>query len=296
MLFTKQESLIDFIKCSPVEILLYGDDTIPEAIYDSNVKYIFHLCKERKPLDDKHHTIFKYQSAGKIKSDILSCYTRLEDNQEAAFDSTQFISVFAPVSGAEKQAFSWLFAKELSNKRKVLFISLDMLSAFISTQNEENRYALSEYLYYLKEGTKDHISKLKSYLNYSEKLSYLSGLSHGFDLLSISKDDVNKFIDEMKEHKDYERIVFYLGIYTEASMEILKRSSKVFLTICDRPYEEEVIKEWKRQMELMGSMISDLKYRLIKLPVIDQAAETNSLHEYIYESVESIMEELTEKL
>lgn len=297
LLFTRLESLLDFLKYNAVEILLYGDDNIPESIEVRNIKYIFCLSKDRKSMEDKYQRIFKYQAAGKITSDILSCYTRLEDsNIKEPFGNVKFISVFSPVAGAEKISFAWLLAKELSKKSKVLLISLDMFSGFLKSEDTESEYAFSEYLYYLKEGSKEHINKLKSCLSYSEKLAYLSGLNHGFDLLSLSKEEALKFIDEMKEHKEYEVIVCFLGIYTEATMEILTNSNQVFLTICDKPYEEMVIKEWERQMELMGIKLTNQKQHIIKLPVLDQAAGISPLPVSLYSTIKPLVEDLTENL
>lgn len=297
LLFTKQESLVDFLKYQPVEILLYGDDILPEDLPKSNVKYIFFLGKDSKSSEDKYEKIYKYQSAGKIRSDIISYYTRHEDDsRRTTYDSVQFISVFSPVSGAEKLAFAWLLAKEASKDKKVLFISLDMFPTTYIIGDEDRGHAMSEYLYYLKEGSSNHVSKLKSYLNYSEKLSYLSGLSHGFDLLSLSREEAGRIIDDMKDHKDYEMVIFYLGIYTEASMEILSRSNQVCLAINNLPYEELVIKEWERQMELTGLKINELKNHNIKLPILDRTDGSNPLAQIICSSIRPMAAELARQL
>lgn len=297
LLFTKEESLIDFLKYQPVEILLSGDNKISEELPKGYIKYIFYLSKDQKLSKDKHHNIYKYQSAGKISSDILSLYTKLEDsNQAAVFDNVQFISVYSPVPGVEKISFAWSLAKELSNNRKVLFISLDMLPINFIMSSDITGYAMSEYLYYLKENKTDHIKKLKSYLNYSEKLSYLSGLSHGFDLLSLSREEIERFMEEMEEYKDYETVIFYLGIYTEASMEILHRSNQIYLAICDLPYEELVIEEWARQMELTGISLNQLRHHKIRLPTVNQPLGQNLSPEGIISIMRPLAAEFAEQL
>jgi len=296
LLFTRQESLADFIKYQPVEILLIGTDSLPDEMLNKNIKYIIHLTETQKDSQSQQCQIYKYRSAGNIASDIVSCYTKLEDsNEKRAFKDVMIISVFSPVAGAEKISFAWSLAKELSHKRKTLFINLDMFPVNIAAKSEQAAYALSEYLYYFKENRPDMIEKLKEYLNYSERLSYLSGLAHGFDLLSISKEETEKFIKELKDHKEYETVVFYLGLYTEASMEILRQSDKAYLAYCNLPYEELVIKEWTRQIDLMG-IAGEINCQKIILPAGGTLAGQNKDPEYIFNAVRLYGKEAAEQV
>lgn len=296
LLFTRQESLTDFLKYQPIEILLYGNDSFPEEIAKNNIKYIFNLCKNQADAGDDLQQIFKYQAAGKIASDIISCYTKLEDfNAGRRYDDVGFISVYPPVPGAEKISFAWALAKELSDKRKTLFISMEMFPAEFLADGRQTGYALSEYLYFLKECRTGN-AILKSYLNYSEKLSCLSGVSHGFDLLALGKDDAERFMKELREHKDYEIVIFYLGLYTEATMEIMKNSDRVFLLSCKEPYEEMVLGEWERQMELMGIARDPSKYLKIKLPTVEQAAGENCSFDHLYPAIRPYAKDLSKHL
>ena len=58
-------------------------------------------------------------------------------------------------------------------------------------------------------------------------------------------------MDDLKNHSDYETIIFYLGIHTEGSMEVLSLCNEVYIATCSLPYEELVLEEWERQMELI---------------------------------------------
>jgi hypothetical protein len=297
LLFTGMDHLTDFLKYQKLEILLYGGEALLDKLSLDNVRYIFLLSSNNKPIRDKYQRIYKYQSASKIKSDILSSYTRLEDNnKKAAYDDVRFISIYPPVSGPEKLTFAWFLAKELSNNYKVLFISMEMLATSFITGDEVISQSMSEYLYYLKESKEGLDTKLKSYLSYSEKLSYLSGLSHGFDLLSLSKEDIVRLMDMLKEQGDYELVIFYLGFYSEASMEILNRSTDVYIALCDIPYEEFVYKEWERQMELIGLINHQCKYRKIKLSSLYQGAGSNSLHEISISAIKPLAKEMAKHM
>ena len=270
VLFTKEESLLDFLKYQSVEILLYGGESSPEDLPKDNIKYIIWLSADIRQGKNKQEIIYKYQSAQKIGTELLSQYTRLEDvNQQSAFGEANLITVFSPIPGAEKISYAWSMAKELSNRRKVLFVSFEQLPTGFVIQGENSKPSMSEFLYYLKESNIDLMDQLRAYINYWERLSYLSGPSHGFDLLSISREDVSRLLEEIKNCKEYQQIIFYLGIYTEASMEILSSSDEVYIAIRDGPYEERIEKEWERQMELTGIKVEQLNHHIVKLPVLD---------------------------
>jgi hypothetical protein len=266
LLFTRKESLVDLLKYQSIDILLYGGDTLPKELLVDNINYVFYLCTDKKQTGDKQETIYKYQSAGKIASELLSAYTRLEDKYESnQVDDMDFISIFPPTPGPDKISYAWTYAKELSNKKKVLYIAFDLLPTDFLLNEGEKGQSMSELLYYLKESKSDYMDKFKSYISYSEKLSYLRGPIHGFDLLSLSREDIGRLMDDIKNHTDYQTVIFYLGMYTEATMEVLGRSKEICLVTCDLPYEELVIKEWERQTELIGLPIKKLKIDRVKL-------------------------------
>lgn len=298
LLFTKRGSLEEFLKYQYVDILLYGGDAIADDISKDNIKHIFFLCEDIRYTRDKDQMIYKYQAADSIRSDILSSYTRLEDKDQefTALGDVSFITLFSPLAGVEKLSYAWSLAKVLSNKRKVLFVSFDLLPTAFMIKDENMGRLMSEFLYYLKESRTDQGSKLKSYLKYSEKLSYISGINHGFDLLSLDKGDIGSFIDAIKNYMDYDLVIYYLGIYTEASMEILRLSNGVYITICDTPYENLLVKEWERQMELTGVNIKELGYKYIKLPTGDRLAGPDLLPEKIMLELGPIVEELAQQI
>lgn len=268
LLFTKVESLIDFLEYQPVEILLYGGEENLHVVKNcKNVKYLFCFSSNKKLIKNKSLLIYKYQSAPDIMRDIISLYTKLEDSKdETTYGDVRIISVFSPIPSIEKIEFSWSLAKDLSNRVKVLFIPLEFFPTCHMFHKDDKGQSLSDFLYYLKDGKNGSIDKIKSYLSYSEKLSYLSGINHGFDLLSVSKEDIERLVESIKEHKDYEMVIFYIGIYTEAAMEILKSSDEVCIAICEDNYEEIIREEWERQMDLLKLHIIEKKHHIIRIP------------------------------
>jgi hypothetical protein len=210
--------------------------------------------------------IFKYQSAHEIMGEIITDYSKKENQilVKSNSKSIKIISVYSPVPGAEKLAFAWSISVLLSEQKKVLFIPLDLLPIrLLSFVNNTNQF-LSEFIYYLKENS-NTIMKMKSLLSYNGNLSYLSGLAHGFDLLSLNKEDIQKWEEELKTHTDYQTIVFYLGCYSEAMTELINISDTILIPTLGTPYEGSLLQEWERQMEKIGVSTNQDKFQCILL-------------------------------
>lgn len=263
--FTRKESLEEYLSQHSIEILLRGEEDA-EELPAQKVKYTYRLTdKLQEGTKKASQCIFKYQSANRIINEIITdyndkeCLVRMTENPE----QTKIYSIFAPVPGAEKLHFVWSICSILSEQNKTLLVLLDPLPVPILADADNNRQCLTEFIYYLKEGTATE--KISSLLQQSGRLFLLSGILHGADILSLTSEDVRKWIEELRNFSGFGNIVFYLGCYTEAIIELMKISDSSLTVSMDNYYETSVIKEWEQQMN--RSTLKDIpdKVRLVKL-------------------------------
>lgn len=298
VLFTNLDSLKEFTAYQPVEVLVYCDGISPENLPGENIRYMLCLSGEKDAgFIENTPAVFRYQSAKKVLSDILTCYTMLENKEgHAGSVSIRFISIYPTVWDASKLFFAGALAKQLSEKKKVLFLPLDPLAASFFPAVKDTGHRLSEFIYYLKENNRDLITKMKSCLQFTDKLSYLSGLTHGFDLYSLSREDISRFMDEVAGQTDFDLVVLYLAVYSDAMVEILERSNEIYVTDCGTPYEEVMIKEWERQMGLVGFQIKTNKYHRLTVPMVTDFSMPETLFDLVKTPVWPVAEELADKI
>lgn len=271
IVFTEAESLKEYLLHQKLDILLLGDckeeDTL-ELNGCQNIRYIFRLADNKlQGSGGKEHLIYKYQPAGKVMTEILSLYTSLEEGScNIEREDVRIISIFPPVPGGQYFLFTWSLALYLSDSISVLFIPIESLPFETLTAADVNEGQLSEYIYYLKERNPDISLRLKGLLKYVGRLACLSGLSHGFDTLSLSRQDAAWWIEELKRNKGYDAVIFYHGIYTEAVTELMDRSSLVFIAADGSAYNNKPVLEWERQMGLISLNTEQDKYVKISLP------------------------------
>ena len=262
--FTDKNLFMKYMENHNIDLLVSSDRSIIEASSKKVRKTIYLGNKVLVNPDEKQSEVYKYQSVTKVLSQIMSYYTDWSNKDTNSLEDKPFnlevISVFAPRPHIYNSQYAWSLAENSSYNSKVLFFPLEALPTNAQYKNSQSKQGLSEFIYYLKENRSDLMSIMDSCLSYHGGISYLAGLSHGFDLMSLGKEDAKNLLGKLRESKKYDLIIFYLGIYTEFSQEIVGRSNTCYVPLANEEYEHEVYEEWMRQMNFAGHQISALKH------------------------------------
>lgn len=267
--YTEEESFKEAIERNSFEILLIGETLSLEDDFKNKVNHLYILSEQpMKAEDSEIRTIFKYQSAPNILSELLSKYT-MNENQigiTTGLKSSKVISLVGVPPNRNKLCFAFSYAYLLSERKKVLFVPLDLLPIPLISCMDDSNHKLSEFIYYLKDNNSNLITKMNQSINCIDRLSYLAGLSHGFDLLSITKEDMDRWVNELKVHSGYDLIIFYLGSFAAYSAEAIRKSDKVLLTLSDDPNDQAIAIEMERQLNLIGIPMDTDKFQRLMLP------------------------------
>ncbi len=265
--FTLQESLLSYLLQHRVEILLLAAPVLLEEAVRDNVGYIYELSgSHNKTMDKEQPVIFKYQSAQAVMDELKTDYIRrLKVRSFEGNPSTmELITIFSPKAAMEELSYAWSTAFLLARNRKTLFVPLEVLPAHSLSFIDTSMQKLSEFIYYLKENP-NITGRMNSLLNYHGTLCYLAGIGHGFDLLSLNREDIHKWVSELRLHTDFQTVVFYLDYYDTAGAELMKLSDRILLPSHQTSYYNRVLKEWEEQMERLGNPVEESRYHLIDL-------------------------------
>lgn len=251
---TNKDSLDEFLQTHTVEILIVGDQIKPEDILANNIKYIYQLTDPSKTVINADYTeINKYQSAQSVMQEIMKdYYSKEKDSLVMTPSSTvKIISILDPKPAFEILAFAWAVSSLISEQKKALVVILDPLPVQILSVIDNTSTALTEFIYYLKEYP-HIIMKMKNQARLIGDLSYLSGISHGTDILSLNRADINKWVKELRVNSDYQTVIFYLGGYTEAMLELPGLSDLIIIPGATASYDKALLTCLTRQIELCG--------------------------------------------
>jgi len=282
LVFTKEESFAEYIGLHRIEILLLGEALSVTEEQLENISRLYILSEQPFEEEQGDQRIFKYQSAEAILAKIATDYIEKEKGAGGTVEESDrtVISVVSLPPSRNKLSFSWSLAYLLSERRRVLFIPMELLPIPFLTLNNSSDSNLSEFIYYLKDNTLSTIDKMKPLICRMDRLSCLCGISHGLDLLSITKEDIQQWIGEIRKDTDYDTVIFYLGYYSDSTVEIINQSDKVLIAMEENSEEIERIKELERQLQLLRIPTGPDRFQKLLVPNQEwQEGRTISLQE-----------------
>lgn len=265
--FTKMESLKEFLLNHHIEILVIGERLAEEDFLEGKIQFIYLLTEDQSQEFNGYPCVCKYQPAQSMMDAILSDYRKKNNKLRIPEGSgkVKLTSIYSPLPCAEAIALAWSYGALLSEQRKVLLIMLEQFPVPIVSFMDDAERPLTELLFYLKE-QKNILSRMNTLLRFHKKLTYLAAVSHGSDLLALSKEDMKSWIEELKGHSDYQEVIFYIGCYTDAMTMLMDSSDSVLITAKSSAYEEAVNREWAMQMEKSGISTRQEKFITLQIP------------------------------
>jgi hypothetical protein len=252
MVFTHQESLKEYLTHHKIDVLLMGDELDITLVRDS-IPYIYQLKENASTHNDEEYPfINKYQSAQSVMRDIMNDL-RQREKPNYWTDTKKILTIYSTSTDLNSVLFGWSLSILLAEREKTLYIPLELFSISLLSFIQNENPNLSDFIYYLKENNPNLKPRFTSLLQQYGNLSYLNGITHGLDVQSINKDDICRLVEELKTQTDYQTIVFYLGCYNEAMLELMRNSDKMFLICSKEPYHRLILNGWLRQQERMDS-------------------------------------------
>lgn len=265
--FTRKDRLEEFLLANPVEILLAGELIRTEELNLDHVRYIYRLTENRcKELNADIPEIYKYQSVNAVMKNIIDDYKDRENilgGKAAIEEKTNILSVFSPVPGLEGISFAWALSLLLAEQHNVLLVLLELLPVRLIESAEDSSNALTEFIYYLK-GASNITDKIKLLQKRQGSLSYLSGIAHASDIISLTKEDMLKWAENLRKCNTYRTVIFYISCHTEAMTELMNNSDSVLIAVKDTIYEGTALQVWEKQMNTSGINIRKDKFHMLR--------------------------------
>ncbi|MDF2542594.1 MAG: hypothetical protein K0S47_2312 [Herbinix sp.] len=269
LVFSKEEYLEEHLKENQIEILLLGEPLTLDEKKKDRVKQVMRLA-EKDGIENSEGTpyIFKYQSGKDILKSVVTYYEgqdQVVSNNAFTID-TGIITIVSPICGRSQVEFGWSLGHILCETQRTLLIPLELFPAQLMSSNQLQDQSLSEFIYFLKQSNPNLMMKMKSLLHFIGNLSYLSGVTHGLDILSLTREDIALWLDELRLHTDYQQVIFLINYFGDSVLELMNKSDRICIPIMDDPFDAEVWKEWKRQMMISGYDFQKEHIQMLQLP------------------------------
>ncbi|MCR5210170.1 MAG: hypothetical protein K6C99_08165 [Lachnospiraceae bacterium] len=249
-----KESLTD----TDYELILAEEkafDELKKDLMKDKDKHSLILLKERGSINDSNDFIWKYQSAEKIRKDILKICAEKGD-PDVIFGSaegrTRMIGIFSPVGRDIQTSFSLLLGQFLAKKKKVLYLNLEPFSGLSNMPGYDPESDLTDLIYYLESGKEKIRCKLESMVGNIGGLDYVSPAFSFLDLSQISESNWLLLLQTIINTGKYDYLIVDLSEMIKGLLSILRECDVVY-TITGReglaPARMKQYEELLRQQE-----------------------------------------------
>ena len=245
-LFTKLESLNEFLKDRQPDVLLLGEDVDRTGVkYLDRARHLV-IMSEGNGVAEGGETcplIFKYQSAEKILQEIFQI---LEEGEGASSvtatktgGQTEFIGIYRPY-GAPVPLQRLL--PEVKDRRQSILVDLELFGEeqqVMKAAGSAENSGMSEVIFYLKQHSEKLAAKLRRMITQCNGMDYLGAVEDFRDLYTLCREDVDRLLSLFAHETGYERVVFDVGFLTDSSLYLLY--------CCDRIYIPRAQSRWEEQ-------------------------------------------------
>lgn len=272
--FTNQSSLREYLEHDKINILLLADRIPVEEVQHDNIKHICLLSEGNFVRESSGYpVIYKFQSAELIIQELFSYFPLILEEGRRIGSSGQgvkVVSIFSINRETEQTLLSLSLARQYAGRKKTLYINLAIFQTFPELKNRDTEKSLSEFIYYLKQNHPSLITKMQGIITRMDQLDYIQGVTFGPDLYELTTDDMVKWIKELRECNEYEIIIFDVGSFFQATLELFRESDQVLLVLGENEWEQSKFHSFKGQLLWAGFEDVIQKLKVVPLTRVEQ--------------------------
>jgi hypothetical protein len=267
--FTNIDSLREYLKRDTLHILLIQEELAEENFNHDNIKHICVLSEtDYSESKDKEPVIYKYQSAEIVLKELFGIFPPINTQARISNPSgrnTEIVSIFTAGDEVVSQLFAYSLAKQYSLLKRTLYINLNIFPVLSGISGHKTDKGLSEFIYFLKQNNPNLVNKMYGNITNHGTLAYMEGVTFGPDLYELTPEDVGQWLNAILQNTDYEVILFDVGSYTQACLEVFRNSSRLLLLSEEGYWEQWKTGNFKEQLEWSGN--EEIAEKLILVPV-----------------------------
>lgn len=267
-LFTKMDSLTDFLREHHPDVLLLGQEIDQQQLQFLDHAESVIVLTEGNIVAERvspFPLVFKYQSAEKVLQEIFQIIAETGDTVPASLRSfgghTEFLGICRLYG--EPLPLQRIFSVKGGREKKSLFINMELLSGLeCGKQGTEQLRGMSEIIFYLKQKSDKLSAKVRALAKEWEGSDYLYPVEDYRDLYSISRDDVDRLLLMLADETDYERVVFDVGFLNDTALYLLYCCDRIYIPRAKNNWEENQRNALERLLTREGleDMVESIRY------------------------------------
>lgn len=274
--FDDIKKLIIYRETCEIVMVVVGEALYEDACNLMSKEQLVVLVSDMTQVNVRADTpvIIKYQSANVIAKKLLEICCDGQGSFQFSnyqYQNTSLIGVYSPISRCLKTSFSIVLARQLSQKKKCLYINLEPYSGFGQLlpvgQAEGN---IAQLLYYLEKNTDRFILKLKSIAESFGPLDYIPPTDNFLDLLDVSPQLWIRFLQTICEQTDYEVVILDLSDFIKGLFDILSCCNHIYTIVRKDAISMAKLHQYESLLSFTNHSQITEKTKKLHLPIYKQ--------------------------
>lgn len=266
-LFTKTESLNDFLEEREPDVLLLGQEVERTDLrYLDRVKHLVILsegdCVSEGSED--YPLIFKYQSAENILKEIFAILKEGEPKETGSAGKVRgqmeiwgmYHPYHAPLTMQQ------ICPEQGDSVKRCLEINMELLAGEQYGVLSGDDRGLSEIIFYLKQKNERLSLKLRELIQAKNGIDHIRPVADFRDLYSLCREDVDRLLTVIAGETGYERVVFDIGFLTDAALYLLYCCDRIYIPKAQNLWEKEQVNGLEKLLikEGLEEVLESIRY------------------------------------
>lgn len=237
----------------PIEILLLEEKFIGK-VQTNIAKKVIYLTQERGNMEEKQ-TIYKYQSADNILSDLLNIYAGEEDRdilRQSRYKECSIIGVYSPVHRVGKTAFAIALGQEVAREERTLYLNLEEYSGWEDRMMTKSSQTLADLLYYMRQENGRISTKANIMAGKIGQLEYIAPMKISEDLKAVTYDEWRELFRQLLHLRLYRKIIIDFGECVQGLWKLLEMCKKIYMPINRQREALAKVKQFEQNAHILG--------------------------------------------
>ncbi len=268
--FTSAETLCQYAREQPIEILLISDKAMCEEVRRLQVGKLLILTEGvHHPELDQYPSIYKYQSSDQVVREVMDCYgaeESLADYLPISKRNARIIGIYSPVGRTQKTSFALTLGQILAREQATLYLNLESYSGFEQLLGETYERNLGDLLYYVRRENANLIHRLGGMVQSLQNLDYVPPALSPLDIQSTPAAEWIGLFREIIGNSTYEVLILDLGDGVQDICQILDICHRIYLPVRGDAVSVAKLAQFENLLHIWDYQTILDKIQKIKLP------------------------------
>lgn len=254
-------------KENPIDILLVGSSYPQEEWRRIQAGHVFILTESGKKTESSDgDTVYRYQSAEAILSEIICKYSEKEENEELFFRTVKsgdmrIIGIFSPMHRSGKTSYGLELGQLMAASNNALYLNMEIYGG-IGGHFPEGGHTLEDALYYSRQESKNLGMILTTLVGHMGQLDYLLPVRVSEDIKSVELADWLDMIHQIAEQSIYDVLILDIDEGLRDVYGLLRICTEIHVPVAEDASAKAKLLQFEEELHLLG--YDDVRRKMVK--------------------------------